>query len=329
MASNGKIDSFQDFTQQGFNELLLELQKWFRLREQVRTGGGGALDWEDVGTSGAPYIVQDEGDDLTPRRIINFIGNGVTAVDDAAGTRTNVTISPGPMPKNARYIMARKDLRGVVPGDWQLRYLNFNSSDGAPGGAPNFYTNDLPGGTDYQGIGYIQGQPITGVPPTGTAWQGDHFQTMPGSAYPTFCGVYLEKGIFLLEVVVTLDCLNFTGSPAVYPDYKGLLFFEVTPVTTYPFGLPISGSQRFILNDNIVYGASGSPAGLQTHTATMHMIRTIIVPAQGYWAEVRIAIAQDSGLTSNVSTGGNEVVARLIRLGDTDWPNAYPPYSYS
>lgn len=42
-----------------------------------------------------PVVVQDEGTPLTPRMALNFIGSGVTATDDAANSRTNVTIGSG------------------------------------------------------------------------------------------------------------------------------------------------------------------------------------------------------------------------------------------
>jgi hypothetical protein len=45
-------------------------------------------------TGGTGYAtVQEEGSNLTQRTIINFIGGGITAADDAGNTRTNVTLS--------------------------------------------------------------------------------------------------------------------------------------------------------------------------------------------------------------------------------------------
>jgi len=57
--------------------------------------------WEDVGTSGGGTggggyaTVQDEGTALPAETKLNFVGAGVTATDDAANTRTNVTIPGG------------------------------------------------------------------------------------------------------------------------------------------------------------------------------------------------------------------------------------------
>jgi len=64
---------------------------------RVDGGGGAALEWEDTGTGasgGAVLTVQDEGTALPVRATMNFIGAGVTASDDSANSRTNVTI-PG------------------------------------------------------------------------------------------------------------------------------------------------------------------------------------------------------------------------------------------
>ena len=63
----------------------------------VRILGNGEYiltDSNAVGTSGYDQI-QDEGIDLTKRTILNFIGPGVTAFDDAPGSRTNVRVSGG------------------------------------------------------------------------------------------------------------------------------------------------------------------------------------------------------------------------------------------
>lgn len=48
-----------------------------------------------TGGSGGRSVVQDEGVTLAPRTYVNFIGAGVTAADDAANNRTNVTIPGG------------------------------------------------------------------------------------------------------------------------------------------------------------------------------------------------------------------------------------------
>jgi len=54
--------------------------------------GSAWSDWLSPG--GAAYAtVQEEGVDLTQRSKINFVGAAVTAVDDAANGRTNVTVT--------------------------------------------------------------------------------------------------------------------------------------------------------------------------------------------------------------------------------------------
>lgn len=46
--------------------------------------------------SGTTVAVQDEGSNITPARsVLNFVGAGVTAADDAAGSRTTITIPGG------------------------------------------------------------------------------------------------------------------------------------------------------------------------------------------------------------------------------------------
>jgi collagen type VII alpha len=57
------------------------------------TGATGATG--PTGPTGPIGVVQDEGTALTARSALNFIGAGVTAADDAANGRTNVTIPGG------------------------------------------------------------------------------------------------------------------------------------------------------------------------------------------------------------------------------------------
>ena len=53
----------------------------------------GVRSWVAQGGGGGGYAtIQEEGTDLTQRTIMNFIGAGITASDDAANTRTNITL---------------------------------------------------------------------------------------------------------------------------------------------------------------------------------------------------------------------------------------------
>jgi len=48
--------------------------------------------WVELGSGGGYATIQEEGTSLTQRTIINFIGAGITATDDAANLRTNITL---------------------------------------------------------------------------------------------------------------------------------------------------------------------------------------------------------------------------------------------
>lgn len=61
---------------------------WSTLASKGDTGATGP-----AGTNGAISQLQDEGTNLTVRPTINFVGTGVVATDDAANSRTNVTVS--------------------------------------------------------------------------------------------------------------------------------------------------------------------------------------------------------------------------------------------
>lgn len=52
--------------------------------------------WVWISTSaGGGHVIQDEGLDLTQRTNLNFVGDGVTASDDAGNDATVVTIAGG------------------------------------------------------------------------------------------------------------------------------------------------------------------------------------------------------------------------------------------
>jgi len=53
------------------------------------------LEWNTCSATSAYSTVQDEGSALTQRGTINFIGTGVSCVDNAGSTRTDCTVSGG------------------------------------------------------------------------------------------------------------------------------------------------------------------------------------------------------------------------------------------
>jgi len=53
---------------------------------------GGTITWESYSGGSAYATAQEEGAGLTQRTIINFIGSGLTAADDAGNTRTNISV---------------------------------------------------------------------------------------------------------------------------------------------------------------------------------------------------------------------------------------------
>lgn len=75
------------------------------------------------GSGGASLTVQDEGSALTTRSTINFIGAGVTATDDAANSRTLVTITGGSS-GSARAAVAR-----LTSGNLTLANTSWTSVD--------------------------------------------------------------------------------------------------------------------------------------------------------------------------------------------------------
>ena len=71
-----------------------------------------------VGTPGSGGIrIQDEGVDLTVRKILNFVGAGVTATDDSAHARTDVTIPGGGGVDLSAYLHYGNNPGPLVPAD--------------------------------------------------------------------------------------------------------------------------------------------------------------------------------------------------------------------
>ncbi len=63
----------------------------------ILSSGDGAADWNqlDAAGGGGGHTIRDEGVDQTARTGLNFIGAGVSCVDDAGGDETDCTISGG------------------------------------------------------------------------------------------------------------------------------------------------------------------------------------------------------------------------------------------
>lgn len=59
---------------------------------QVLTAGASTVSWATP-TAGGISTIQDEGSALTSRTIVNFTGPGVTAVDNAGSTSTDITVN--------------------------------------------------------------------------------------------------------------------------------------------------------------------------------------------------------------------------------------------
>ena len=74
-----------------------------------------ATNWQTPAGGGAGHTVQDEGSALTARTGLNFVGAGVTAADDSANNRTNVTIPGG---GSLPAVGANGEVLTVVSGAW-------------------------------------------------------------------------------------------------------------------------------------------------------------------------------------------------------------------
>jgi len=53
---------------------------------------GNALEWVTINLGSAYNTIQEDGVSLTQRTTLNFIGDGITASDDAVNSRTNITL---------------------------------------------------------------------------------------------------------------------------------------------------------------------------------------------------------------------------------------------
>lgn len=60
--------------------------------KKVYFWNGSAWRSMDAGTGGGYTTIQEEGSGLTARAILNFVGGGFTAADDAGNSRTNITL---------------------------------------------------------------------------------------------------------------------------------------------------------------------------------------------------------------------------------------------
>ena len=90
------------------------------------------------GADGIPRTIQDEGADLTQRLKINFTGPGVTAADDSANSRTNVTISTPAHASTHQPGGSDPLVVDAVAGTGSLRTLGTGASQAAAGNDGRF-----------------------------------------------------------------------------------------------------------------------------------------------------------------------------------------------
>jgi hypothetical protein len=88
--------------------------------------------WPPTGGGGG-HTIQDEGSALTARTGLNFVGSSVTAADDAANNRTNVTITGGgsTAPSDGKLYGQRNGAWVEIPN-----VIVLGPSDPIPGGTP-------------------------------------------------------------------------------------------------------------------------------------------------------------------------------------------------
>lgn len=96
-----------------------------RIRALERSPGASALEWEDVGAAGAGgaggITIEEEGNPLTPRSVLNFTGNGVTASDDSSTGKTIVNV-PGTALLNLTTVGVTASFVKVSAGDGYTWY---------------------------------------------------------------------------------------------------------------------------------------------------------------------------------------------------------------
>lgn len=90
------IDPGETVTLTGPSSVLAEYGATTVAVSLVVSGGGGS----------GGVVIQDEGVALTTRAALNFVGSGVTATDDAAGSRTKVAVPSGARMKSGLWYPA-------------------------------------------------------------------------------------------------------------------------------------------------------------------------------------------------------------------------------
>ena len=99
------------------------------------------------GPQGVPTSIQDEGSALTQRAVLNFVGAGVTVTDDAANTRTVITIPGGGAGGAVDSVFGRSGAVVAQTGDYTAAMVT--------GAVPN--TVQVIAGTGLTGGGALSG----------------------------------------------------------------------------------------------------------------------------------------------------------------------------
>lgn len=205
--------------------------------ERYQAGAWGAF---NAGASGYTTI-QEEGSDLTQRSKLNFIGNAITAADDAGNTRTNVTLAQSPSGSTSvvgtgRALSTSEGVQGGgdLSADRTLRLdVNGLTEDTTPDGSADFVPTydtsasthkkvkpvNMPAFTGDSGAGGTRGQvpaPASGDAAAGKYLKADGTWTTP----PAGSGGYdtiQEEGSDLTQRAK----LNFIGNAITAADDAG------------------------------------------------------------------------------------------------------------
>lgn len=178
------------------------------------------------------HTIQDEGAALTMRAGLNFIGSGVTAADDAANNRTNVTISGGggagapevyvgpdpPTPRDQQVIWIDTD---EAPANTLNTILDVWHQVGASG-EPQFQNGWVNYGSGFSGISFRKFPDgkvrLKGVMKSGTIGSAVCFTLPPGyrPPAPTNFAVASAGAFGRFEVDPDGTCYAITGSNVTF-----------------------------------------------------------------------------------------------------------------
>jgi hypothetical protein len=183
----------------------------------------------DVAAAQAYQIVQDKGAPLIGQRVLNFVGAGVTATNDAANSRTTVTITGGGAGGSSQHQVDGTNVAANDPINFQdSPTIDFSnpSAGNIQAAVKTSSVTDAMLQSNYSGVGSCTNQAVTAVNdnavPTCTTLTSTYTSgTFPADAHALVGATHTASGLAAGNVVRATGAATFAWQQLGFTDLGG------------------------------------------------------------------------------------------------------------